>query len=62
MENNQAIIFPFNKSPKRTPSIQLKNWNINIKFENNVKYLGIHLNKKMDFSMHINNISAKGLL
>lgn len=49
----QAIIFPFNKSPKRTPTLALSLGATEIPLRETVKYLGIELDKKLTFKHHI---------
>lgn len=55
----QAIIFPYNKSPKRLPNRNLKFENDNISIVNDVKYLGVTLDKKLNFSKHIDETAKK---
>lgn len=55
----QAIIFPFNKSPKRIPNRNLKFGDEEIPILNDVKYLGVVLDKKLNFSKHIDETSKK---
>lgn len=45
-DKTQAIIFPFNKSPNRIPSIPLIIHNSTIEIKNSVKYLGVTYDKK----------------
>lgn len=49
----QAIIFPFNKSPKRIPTTKLKFGNTEIDFLDEAKYLGVILDKKLNYAKHI---------
>lgn len=49
----QAIIFPFNKSPKRIPSIPLNIQGHQIPIQTSVKYLGIILDKRLSFKEHV---------
>lgn len=49
----QAIIFPFNKSPKRVPTISLSVDGMEIQIQDSVKYLGIIFDKKLIFKKHI---------
>lgn len=55
----QAIIFPYNKSPKRIPRRELVFGNDRITVSNNVKYLGVVLDKKLIFKTHINEMCTK---
>ncbi|KAI8123515.1 putative RNA-directed DNA polymerase from transposon X-element [Lucilia cuprina] len=55
----QAIIFPFNKSPKRLARRPLLIGNNAINIQNDVKYLGVTLDKKLIFKRHINEICRK---
>lgn len=57
----QCIIFPFNKSPKRTPSRQLRFEGNDIDIQNEVKYLGVILDKKLLFHKHIHSSCDKAL-
>lgn len=57
----KAIIFPYNKSPKRIPSIQLSVNNEIIPLEDSVKYLGVLFDKKLNFNAHISYISGKAI-
>ena len=60
-EKTQAIIFLFNKSPKR---ISLTTFNIQgtlIAMNQNVKYLGIFLNKYLTFKYYILQTHEKAL-
>lgn len=59
VEKTQAIIFPFNKSPKRTPNCQLQNDNNIIPLNNHVKYLGVTLDSKLTFRKHIESTADK---
>lgn len=57
----QAIIFPYNKSPKRIPTqILFGNGDI-IPIKEDVKYLGIVLDKKLNFRQHVNYICDKAI-
>lgn len=49
----QATIFPFNKSPKRVPSIPLSIDGTEIPILDSIKYLGIVIDKKLTFRHHI---------
>ena len=49
----QTTFFPFNKSPKRVPSANLTTNNNEIAYSNIVKYLGVHLDKKLLYKDHI---------
>lgn len=60
-DKTQAILFPFNKSRKRNPSIPLRHENKNIPFDNSVKYLGVYLDKKLIFKKHIENATDKAM-
>lgn len=57
----QSIIFPFNNSPKRTPSRQLIFESDRIPIQNDVKYLGVILDKKLNFGKHIDETCKKTL-
>lgn len=52
----QFIIFPFNWSRRRNPSTSLR-------FQNNtaVKYIGVTLDQKLNFDLHIANTRNKAL-
>lgn len=49
----QAIIFPFNNSRRRAPSIVLKNDNHVVELSKSVKYLGVIFDHKLNFAEHI---------
>lgn len=55
----QAIIFPFNKSPKRNPNRNIILGNNQIPILNHVKYLGVILDKKLNFGKHIEETTKK---
>lgn len=57
----QLILFPYNKSPKRTPSVRLKFNDSIVPMEKNVKYLGMHLDNKLTFKDHIEKSCTKAL-
>lgn len=57
----QAIIFPFNKSPKRLAQRQLFFGSDNIDIRDHVKYLGVILDKKLLFKKHIDQTCQKAL-
>lgn len=52
-QKTQSIIFPWNKSPKRVPLRQLFFDNNSIHVQDDVKYLGVTLDKKLTFRKHI---------
>lgn len=54
----QAIIFPFNKSPKRNPNVSL---NISSPLQKSIKYLGIILDKNLTFTEHVLQASTKAI-
>lgn len=60
-DKTQAIIFPYNKSPKRTPSRQLRFNNNHINIKNQVKYLGVIFDKKLLFRPHIEAACEKAV-
>lgn len=53
LEKTQAIIFPFNNSPRRNPTSSIIVNNSPIGFSNEVTYLGVTLDKKLKFASHI---------
>lgn len=57
----QAIIFPFNKSPKRLPIRKLNFGTERIDIADSVKYLGVTLDKKLNFGKHIDEVCKKTL-
>lgn len=57
----QTIIFPYNNSPKRLPNRRLRFLNENISIQNDVKYLGVCLDKKLNFAKHIDETCKKSL-
>ena len=54
-----VIIFPFNKSPKRDPTIEFSLGNTILPIKPVVKYMGIMLNSKLLFKQHIAMICYK---
>lgn len=58
-EKTQAIIFPYNKSPKRVPSIPLQFLGNVIELKSSIKYLGVTLDSKLTFGEHIRNSCEK---
>lgn len=60
-EKTQAIVFPFNKQRKRQPTQQLLLNGSSVIFSNEVKYLGVTLDKYLTFSTHIKLICDKTL-
>lgn len=57
----QAIIFPFNKSPKRLPLRQIQFDASEIRIVNKVTYLGVTLDKKLTFGDHISISCQKAI-
>ena len=57
----QAIIFPFNKSPKRIPSIQLSVEGVEIPLLDAIKYLGIELDKQLSLRHHVPKICERAI-
>lgn len=57
----QAIIFPYNKSPKRTPTINLCANGTIIPFKHEIKYLGLILDKKLTFRQHVQYACEKAI-
>ena len=57
----QAIIFPFNKSPKRIPTVPLMFNGHRIELSHTIKYLGLSLDKKLTFKQHLLNAAEKAL-
>lgn len=57
----QAIIFPYNKSPKRLPSRTLRFGNNNINIKSQVTYLGVLLDKNFTFRNHIESACGKAI-
>lgn len=60
-DKTQAILFPFNKSPKRIPNLELKFQGSRIDILDEIKYLGVTLDKKLSFKSHINSICEKSM-
>lgn len=60
-QKTQSIIFPWNKSPKRVPSRQLLLNNNSITIQDEVKYLGVILDKKLTFRQHIEKSCEKAV-
>lgn len=59
LDKSQAIIFPFNNSPKRTPKSNIIVNDSTIQFSNEVSYLGITLDRKLTFASHIKKSCVK---
>lgn len=57
----QAILFPFNKSPKRIPTQMLSVNNTIIPLQKSVKYLGIIFDQKLNFREHIEYTCEKSV-
>jgi hypothetical protein len=55
----QAVLFPYNNSRKRTPSVVLKMGETTIHFQNSAKYLGLTLDHKLNFAKHIESKKRK---
>lgn len=55
----QAIIFPFDGRRRRTPTSRLTLNGTPVDFTDNVKYLGVTLDKKLLFKQHIEEIRAR---
>ena len=60
-EKTQAILFPFNKSPKRIPTIKMIINRTEIPLSNSIKYLGVTLDKKLTYKEHVGNICNKAI-
>lgn len=60
-EKTQTIIFPWNKSPKRIQSRPLSFSGSPLQVQNEVKYLGVILDKKLTFREHISLSCEKAL-
>lgn len=60
-EKTEAIIFPFNKSPKRQPQTNLKFLDTEIVFSKQCKYLGVILDQKLTFGPHITKAREKAI-
>lgn len=60
-EKSQAILFPYNKSPKRVPTEKLMVQGREIIFPNTIKYLGIILDKKLTFKHHLHNACVNAI-
>ena len=60
-ENIQAIIFPFNRSPQRIPSRPLTVNDTTIEIRDSVKYLRVHLGKKLTFKKQVHHLVEKAI-
>lgn len=60
-EKTQAILFPFNKSPKRRPTMPLIFDGTIINMQDDIKYLGLILDKKLTFKRHIEYVCEKAI-
>lgn len=61
LAKTQLILFPFNNSARRNASLDLKINNVNIHWRNEVKYLGLTLDRKLTFKPHVMNARVKAL-
>ena len=57
----QTIIFPFNKSPKRIPSINLTIQGTITLLQDSIKYLGVTLVNKLTFKQHVQQTCIKAI-
>lgn len=55
----QAILFPFDRRRRRTPTFQLTLNGSPVEFSNTVKYLGVTLDSKLLFRQHIEDIKIR---
>lgn len=55
----QAILFPFDRRRRRTPTVQLSLNGTPVEFANTVKYLGVTLDSKLLFKQHIDESKTK---
>lgn len=55
----QAILFPFDRRRRRTPTTQLTFNGSPVEFTNTVKYLGVILDSKLLFRQHIDDIRTR---
>lgn len=60
-QKSQAILFPFNKSPKRQPTRKLMANGREIPFSKTIKYLGITLDEKLTFRQHIDSVCVSAV-
>lgn len=60
-DKTQAIYFSFNNSRRNIPQKRLILNNSEIQFSENIKYLGIHLDKKLNFGIHIQKTCEKAI-
>lgn len=60
-EKTQAIIFPFNKSPKRIPNADLQMHGNIIEIKNSIKYLGVIIDSKLTFRENIDMLREKAI-
>lgn len=58
-EKTQAVIFPFNRSNKRIPNLQIRVRDIAIQPQQKAKYLGLTLDAHLNFAEHIKDIRKK---
>lgn len=57
----QSIMFTFNKSPKRNPTIPLTMQHTTVPIKSSIKYLGIVLDKNFSFKDHITQVCNKAV-
>lgn len=57
----QFIYFPFNRSRRRHPTVQLSFHGNTIEPTTTVKYLGVTLDQKLNFDSHIENTRTKAM-
>lgn len=60
-EKTQAIVFPFNRSPKRKPSSPLTFQGTEIVFSNSVTYLGLPIDSGLNFKQLIDKFRDKAI-
>lgn len=58
-DKTQAIFFPFDQKKRRQPTQKLLLNNNEVKFDKQLKYLGVILDAKLNFGNHIANIKTK---
>lgn len=58
-EKTQAVFFPFDQKRRRQPTQNLLMSNNEIKFDKQLKYLGVILDSKLNFGAHVASIKTK---
>ena len=53
-DKSKAVIFSRRRKPETTPDIRYENYTINV--VSSVRYLGVHINNKLSWNLHVNEL------